>query len=524
MSVLKAKVRDAAGLDTSGARLVSIGNLTLDFDAGRLIGPTGDVDIRPKTFALLGHLAQMAGKVVAKDDLMRAVWPDVIVSEDSLTQCVHDLRRVLGTDHGQLRTFPKRGYMLDLPVGRPSIRQASVTEVPSGSIAVLPFAAAEGTSQRDRIILDGLAHEMISVLASMRSFHVTGRGSAFAVRDLADDPFRIRHLLRVDYIVSGRVVAGKAGHRLALDLVRTDQGTLAWTGDVAIGRDPADAQVRQAVEHSAAAIAAAVTQHEISRATSLRDGPQAAWEALHCGLDQVFRFEPAAMSRALEFFTAAVTLNPAFSRANAFQSFCHYYFAFAELSESRRDSTEAAIRSAEKALDADGNGPAAHWAYGRALCLTGDPDGAMRHLRRAVDLCPSFPHAHYMMGFIEANHGDAARVFAHLDRVEALSPLDPFNASVQLTRAFGQLRLGNLDAAADHAARVVRHRNVYAQMLFPASVILMSAGREAEAKEAAKAIRHHDAAFVPDKFFRSLYGLSDEVRHLFDAAMRQLDL
>ena len=347
-------------MEKSGARLVSIGNFTLDFDAGRLIGSTGDVDIRPKTFALLSHLAQQAGRVVSKDDLMRSVWPDVIVSGDSLTQCVHDLRRALGADHALLRTFLKRGYMLDLPGGRSVGPPVAFTEVPSGSIAVLPFAAAEGASQRDRIVLDGLAHEMISVFASMRSFHVTGRGSAFAVRDMADDPFRVRQLLRVDYIVSGRVVAGSSGHRLVLDLVRTDQGTLAWTGHVAIGHDLADAQVRQAVEHSAAAIAVAVTQHEISRATGLRDGPQAAWEALHCGLDQVFRFEPAAMSRALDFFTTAVMLDPAFSRAYAFQSFCHYYFAFAELSASRRDSTEAAIRSAEKALNSDGNGPAAH--------------------------------------------------------------------------------------------------------------------------------------------------------------------
>jgi TolB-like protein/Tfp pilus assembly protein PilF len=511
-------------LDKSGARLVLLGNLTLDFDSGRLIGPSGDVDIRPKTFAMLGHLAREAGKVVSKDDLMRHVWPNVIVSEDSLTQCAHDLRRALGADHSLLRTFPRRGYMLDIPEGGSTPVPGGPAEVPSGSIAVLPFAAPEGVSQRDRIVLDGLAHEMISVLASMRSFHVTGRGSAFAVRDLADDPFRVRQLLRVDYVVSGRVVAGNSGYRLMLDLVRTNQGSLVWTGDIAVGHDAAAAPVRQAVEHSAAAIAAAVTQRETSRATGVRDGPQAAWEALHCGLDQVFRFEPAAMARALDFFTTAVTLDPSFSRAYAFQSFCHYYFAFAELSASRRDSTEAAIRSAEKALDADGNGPAAHWAYGRALCLTGDPDGALRHLERAVDICPSFPHAHYMMGFIEANHRDAGRAFAHLDRTERLSPLDPFNASVQLTRGVSHLRLGDLDAAADHAARVVRHRNIYAQMLFPAAVMLMAAGREAEAREAAGRIRRHDTAFIPEKFFRSLYGLSDEVRRVFDAATSRLEL
>ena len=128
-----------------------------------------------------------------------------------------------------------------------------------------------------------------------------------------------------------------------------------------------------------------------------------------------------------------------------------------------------------------------------------------------------------MMGFIEANHGDAARAFAHMDRVEGLSPLDPFNASVQLTRAVSHMRLGDLEAAADHAARVVRHRNVYAQMLFPASVILMAAGRVDEANAAAGLIRRHDPAFVPDKFYRSLYGMTGNDRKVFEVAARKLD-
>jgi DNA-binding winged helix-turn-helix (wHTH) protein len=71
------------------------------------------VPMRPQTAAMLHCLASAAGHVVPKDDLLRAVWPNVVVTEDSLVQCVRDLRRVLGDgEHRIVQTEPKVGYRL----------------------------------------------------------------------------------------------------------------------------------------------------------------------------------------------------------------------------------------------------------------------------------------------------------------------------------------------------------------------------------------------------------------------------
>jgi len=69
--------------------------LTLDLARGRVIDGGTDVVLPPKSFALLSYRVRESGRVVAKDELMSALWPDVTVTEDSLTQCGHEVRRAL---------------------------------------------------------------------------------------------------------------------------------------------------------------------------------------------------------------------------------------------------------------------------------------------------------------------------------------------------------------------------------------------------------------------------------------------
>jgi DNA-binding winged helix-turn-helix (wHTH) protein len=76
-------------------------------------------DLRPKTFEVLRRLAESPGQLVSKDAFYREVWPDVVVGDDSLSQCIHELRQLLGdTAHRLIKTVPRRGYLLDAkPLG-----------------------------------------------------------------------------------------------------------------------------------------------------------------------------------------------------------------------------------------------------------------------------------------------------------------------------------------------------------------------------------------------------------------------
>jgi DNA-binding winged helix-turn-helix (wHTH) protein/tetratricopeptide (TPR) repeat protein len=505
-----------------------IGPLTLDLAQGRLFSSGGDIALRPKAFRMLGVLAQQAGRVVPKDELLSEVWPDVIVSDDSLTQCVHELRQALGAEAAALlRTLPRRGYMLtEASTTAMALPERPSEEVEPGSIAVMPLMLPPEVDPRERVLFDGLVHDVITRLARLRAFRVTGRGSTFALRHLAEDPVRLRGLLKVAYVVSGRVCPPMAGGqvRLLVDLVRTQDGSLEWSDEVVLAADGLPMAALEVADRLVTAIALAVTEAERKRALSLRNAAPQAWEEFHLGMDSVFRFSMAGMTQALEHFNAATAMDPRFARAHAFASFCKYYFAFTGPSADRQTGAAAALASASAALDADDGCPPGHWAYGRALWLKGDPEAGLRHTAHALDLSPSFVQAHYMMGFIEAQSGDAAAALEHLDRAEGLSPFDPFLGSIQIVRAGAHLRLGDRAAAAHWAARAAGHRTAYSQMLCYAALILDWAGEATAAREIAARIRALDPGYTAERLFGTLYALPEDVVRSLQVSQGRLGL
>src|ERR1044072_7898431 len=71
------------------------------------------VPLTPKVFDILLTLVEHGGEVVAKDDLMKRVWPNTFVEEGNLTQNISLLRKALGESSGGVQfieTVPRRGY------------------------------------------------------------------------------------------------------------------------------------------------------------------------------------------------------------------------------------------------------------------------------------------------------------------------------------------------------------------------------------------------------------------------------
>src|SRR5215470_10761343 len=95
---------------------VDVAGLTLDLRREELRDPAGTrIELRNRSFGVLRHLATNAGRVVTKDELLTANWPGVTVTEDSLTQCISEIRKALGeAGRDVIRTVPRRGYMVVL--------------------------------------------------------------------------------------------------------------------------------------------------------------------------------------------------------------------------------------------------------------------------------------------------------------------------------------------------------------------------------------------------------------------------
>ena len=107
-------MRDADSESDTPIGRVELHRFDYDLEADELRDGAGEaVTLRPHCLGVLRVLARNAGRVVGKDELIRAVWPNETVSDDSLVHCIGTLRQVLGDDqHRLLRTEPRRGYRL----------------------------------------------------------------------------------------------------------------------------------------------------------------------------------------------------------------------------------------------------------------------------------------------------------------------------------------------------------------------------------------------------------------------------
>jgi len=106
-----------------------VGAWTVQPQVNRVSAKGRTLFLEPKVMEVLACLALHAGEVVCQDQLMKAVWPDTFVTQDSLKRCVSVLRRALDDDpqHPQIiETVRKRGYRIVAPVQRQLPAQSEV--------------------------------------------------------------------------------------------------------------------------------------------------------------------------------------------------------------------------------------------------------------------------------------------------------------------------------------------------------------------------------------------------------------
>jgi len=90
--------------------IYEFGGFRLDPAQGRLRRNGEPVTLRPKLLAILLLLIRNRGRILKKEELMEALWPDTFVEEGNLTQNMFTLRKRLGDDGGFIRTIPRQGY------------------------------------------------------------------------------------------------------------------------------------------------------------------------------------------------------------------------------------------------------------------------------------------------------------------------------------------------------------------------------------------------------------------------------
>lgn len=134
-----------------GRAVYRFAGFELDQRRAELRGPDGEsIKLRPKTFSLLLLLLENNGRVVGKQEVIDALWPNVHVGEDGLFQCVREVRVALG-DHRRemLKLVPGHGYILNVDVtDTPAVRPEDAAAAPADIGPATPPLEAPSASPR----------------------------------------------------------------------------------------------------------------------------------------------------------------------------------------------------------------------------------------------------------------------------------------------------------------------------------------------------------------------------------------
>ena len=217
-----------------------LGDLTID--TGRQLVSRGDDPIAlPKlSYDLLLVLVRAAPNVISLDELMRLVWPGIIVSPETISQRVKLLRDALGDDPRVPRYIAGlrgRGYQIVAAVKEVDDNPAATasgstpTALAAGparvAICVLPFANMSGDAEQE-YFSDGITEDIITDLSKVSALSVTSRNSAFVFKGRHVDVPKVARELKVDHVLEGSVRKAGGRVRITAQLVNGSSNDHVW--------------------------------------------------------------------------------------------------------------------------------------------------------------------------------------------------------------------------------------------------------------------------------------------------------
>jgi TolB-like protein/DNA-binding winged helix-turn-helix (wHTH) protein len=417
-----------------------------DFGGETLRTNSGDsVELRPQAFAVLRHLADHVGQVVTKSELMRAVWPGIAVTDDSLVQCIHEIRRALRDDErALLKTVPKRGYRLVLPAvagpdtpedqqpveagtvgndhgdGSPGVAPASGEGSPRVSIAVLPFVNMSSDPEQE-YFSDGITEDITTDLSRWQSFAVASRNSASRFKGRIVDIRAAGRELGADFLVEGSVRRVGDRIRITAQLIDARTGYHVWAER--FDRSIADLFVVQD-EVVKTIVGTLVGRVYASTADHLRRKPPsspAAYDLTMRG-NWLAWDEPASRVEAKRCFEQAIALDSGYGLPHSLLALMLVYDWHLGFSSSP-EALDRAFALAKRGVELADNEGTSHVALSFLYQERRSFELALRHMERAVEINPANPATQADFGILLSHIGRAEEA---LERFAAACRADPY--------------------------------------------------------------------------------------------------
>jgi TolB-like protein/Tfp pilus assembly protein PilF len=381
------------------------------------------VELRPRSFAVLRLLAENSGRLVTKDELIAKVWDDVAVTEDSLTQCIADIRKAIGDeDRRVLRTVPRRGYLL-VPSQCGATVSGRIADKPS--LAVMPFQSI-GEDCGPLTLGTGVASEIINDLARNRDLRLIGRDSSFALANQNRMAHELGERLGVRYLVEGTVQRIDDTLIVDVQLVDARDGSIAW-GDRFSASAPDVPQVQREIASRIAGSLhsgiLAVEKHAILGAPP-RDLD--VYELTLRGIARKHQFSGEGTRAGRADLEEALRRDPNYAPAHAYLAWLNLIDMLLGLTgEWGPSRLGEVIGQFNRAIELDSSLSSAYQGLSQALTHAGDVGQAVAVGRRAVELGPSDADALLFLAVALFESGELGEALELADKAVGLNPLRP---------------------------------------------------------------------------------------------------
>jgi DNA-binding winged helix-turn-helix (wHTH) protein/TolB-like protein/Tfp pilus assembly protein PilF len=532
-----------------------VGDWTVEPALNQLSAAGKTVKLEPKAMAALVHLANRPGQVVSREALLSAVWPGVVVGDDSLTQVVIKLRKALGDapeDPAYIQTISKGGYRLVAPV----VRSAGIFSAPvrpdsehaerkrripwmagAGMAALLlaaagmwwikgervtPMASTEGArlaqptvairqfealgnDPQEVLLARGVTADLLTDLSKVPGLWIIG----FAPVDGRAGGEAPSDAPPVRYLVSGTVQRVDKHVRLHVHLTDADTGKQLWSerfdrtlSDLFAIQDELGPKI-------VGMLPAKVSHAELQRMAQRHTRNMEAYEYFQRGQAALLIRQRAGNETAREMFRRAIELDAAFARAYAGLALTYAADYRNQWSGNGAAALDRAFDMARTAHQINPDVPETYWVLAYVHAQRRQHEQALKYLEAAVRLYPSFADGYALMGSINTFIGRPADSVPLIRTAMRLDPKSGYLYFLVLGRAY--LFLGDLEQARVNLEEALRRNPEYLETHVYAAALHAAAGSKTSAAWEAEEIRALQPGFSGRRWVES-YPMTDSAQ------------
>ncbi|WP_172976570.1 winged helix-turn-helix domain-containing tetratricopeptide repeat protein [Roseivivax sp. THAF40] len=444
---------------------IRLGGAIYHPETERVVTASGDdVLLRSQSARVLRMLVTRLGRLSPRDTLIAEVWPNVSVTDDSLTQCILDIRRAIGDhDRSILKTVPKRGYVLHgehlaassfgqspqdpdraptetahatpLPMARDAIAPHQTDADRPGilpeldprdvlpTLAVLPFRVPP-ESGRAAIMNAYLGDEIAGGISRSNDMNVISRLSTLELGQGVTDLTRLRYMLNADFILSGSLFERDDASLLLLEFAETTSQRVLWSDRMAL---PHRAWMEDdCVDRIVTQIRRAIMMNEVRRIRSspLRD--LKLFSVLHGAVGLMHRFAPKDFNLAQSYLAYVIEQAPDHPTPLAWLARWHVLRAVQGWTDDPQTEARAALDFTSRALDINPDHTLALVSEGQVLAhLAHRLDEAETRYNAALAITPNDAQCLALRGMFSAIRDLGAEGKRDTERALHLSPFHP---------------------------------------------------------------------------------------------------